>query len=95
MAGNDVDVVTGAFGYTDKYITERLLAAGRSVRTLTGHPGRPNPFGGRVSVFLFNFDRPADRIDALERPAGRQRRRARDPLRIRTGEALPLGGVID
>jgi len=65
MTGADIDVVTGAFGYTGKYITERLLAAGRSVRTLTGHPGRPNPFGGRVSVFPFNFDRPADLVESL------------------------------
>ena len=46
----ELDVVTGAFGYTGRYITERLLDAGRSVRTLTGHPGRPNPFGDRVQV---------------------------------------------
>jgi uncharacterized protein YbjT (DUF2867 family) len=53
----DLDVVTGAFGYTGRYITERLLAAGRRVRTLTGHPGRDDPFGGRVSVETFDFDR--------------------------------------
>jgi hypothetical protein len=34
----DVDVVTGAFGYTGRYITGRLLESGRSVKTLTGHP---------------------------------------------------------
>ena len=46
----EVDVVTGAFGYTGRYITARLLDSGRSVRTLTGHPNRPNPFGDRVAV---------------------------------------------
>jgi NAD(P)-dependent dehydrogenase (short-subunit alcohol dehydrogenase family) len=40
-----VSVVTGAFGYTGKYIARRLLAAGRRVRTLTNHPNRDNPFG--------------------------------------------------
>jgi uncharacterized protein YbjT (DUF2867 family) len=65
MRDNNVDVVTGAFGYTGKYITERLLAADRSVRTLTGHPDRPNPFGDRVSVFPFNFDRPAALVESL------------------------------
>jgi uncharacterized protein YbjT (DUF2867 family) len=60
-----VSVVTGAFGYTGKYITERLLASGKSVRTLTGHPDRPNPFAERVSVFPFNFDRPAALVDSL------------------------------
>jgi uncharacterized protein YbjT (DUF2867 family) len=51
----ELDVVTGAFGYTGRYITERLLAAGRSVRTLTGHPDRPNPFGDRVAVAPLDF----------------------------------------
>jgi uncharacterized protein YbjT (DUF2867 family) len=37
----DVDVVTGAFGYTGRYITGRLLESGRNVKTLTGHPKRP------------------------------------------------------
>jgi len=52
----EVDVVTGAFGYTGRYITARLLESGRSVRTLTGHPDRPNPFGDRVAVALFDFE---------------------------------------
>ena len=52
----ELDVVTGAFGYTGRYITQRLLDAGRTVRTLTGHPERPNPFGERVTVAAFDFD---------------------------------------
>jgi NADH dehydrogenase len=28
------------------------------VRTLTGHPDRPNPFGDRVSVASFHFEDP-------------------------------------
>jgi NADH dehydrogenase len=52
----EVDVVTGAFGYTGRYITTRLLDSGRSVRTLTGHPNRSNPFGDRVAVAAFDFD---------------------------------------
>jgi uncharacterized protein YbjT (DUF2867 family) len=52
----EVDVVTGAFGYTGRYITAGLLDSGRSVRTLTGHPNRPNPFGDRVAVAAFDFD---------------------------------------
>jgi uncharacterized protein YbjT (DUF2867 family) len=36
-----LDVVTGAFGYTGAHIARRLIAAGREVRTLTNHP-RPN-----------------------------------------------------
>jgi NADH dehydrogenase len=48
-------VVTGAFGYTGRYITARLLESGRSVKTLTGHTNRPNPFGDRVAVAPFDF----------------------------------------
>jgi uncharacterized protein YbjT (DUF2867 family) len=54
----EVDVVTGAFGYTGRYITGRLLQSGRGVKTLTGHPDRPNPFGDRVSVASFHFEDP-------------------------------------
>jgi NADH dehydrogenase len=61
----ELNVVTGAFGYTGKYITERLLAAGKDVRTLTGHPHRPDPFGGRVEALPFDFERPAALADGL------------------------------
>ena len=53
-----MDVVTGAFGYTGRYITARLLACGKRVRTLTGHPARPNPFGGAVEVAPLDFGNP-------------------------------------
>ena len=51
-----MSVVTGAFSFTGKYIAKRLLAAGGRVKTLTGHPNRPNPFGGKVTPVPFNFD---------------------------------------
>lgn len=57
--------VTGAFGYSGKYIAQRLLAAGHSVVTLTNSPGRPNPFGSAVTVAGFNFDRPAELAGTL------------------------------
>jgi len=62
----EVDVVTGAFSYTGKYITQRLLAQGRLVRTLTGHPNRTSPFGVRVDAFPFNFDRPSELVRSLQ-----------------------------
>jgi NADH dehydrogenase len=58
---NDVHVVTGAFGYTGRYIAARLLAAGRRVRTLTAHPNRPHPFGVAVEVAPLDFTDP-DRL---------------------------------
>jgi uncharacterized protein YbjT (DUF2867 family) len=36
-----VDVVTGGFSYTGRFIARRLLANGRRVRTLTNHTKRP------------------------------------------------------
>jgi uncharacterized protein YbjT (DUF2867 family) len=65
MPTAELDVVTGAFGYTGKYITRRLLSMGRNVRTLTGHPNRPNPFSEQVSVSPFNFDDPSALTDSL------------------------------
>lgn len=50
--------VTGAFGYSGKYVARRLLDAGHEVVTLTNSPGRPNPFGPKVRVAGFDFDHP-------------------------------------
>lgn len=47
--------VTGAFSYSGKYITRRLLAQGHEVITLTGHPRRPDPFAGQVRAFPLDF----------------------------------------
>lgn len=48
-------VVTGAFGYSGRYIAERLLAEGRVVRTLTNSPGRQSALAGRVEVHPLAF----------------------------------------
>ena len=48
--------VTGAFSYSGKYITKRLLECGEEVITLTGHPNRPDPFGGKVKAYPLDFD---------------------------------------
>lgn len=54
----EIQVVTGAFGYSGKYIAKRLLAAGMQVITLTNSPNRNNPFGDRIKAFPFHFDNP-------------------------------------
>lgn len=59
-------VVTGAFGYSGKYIATRLLAAGMRVRTLTNSPHRRNPFGRDVEVHPYNFDKPDDLTQSLK-----------------------------
>ncbi|HEX3626868.1 MAG TPA: NAD-dependent epimerase/dehydratase family protein [Verrucomicrobiae bacterium] len=50
--------VTGAFGYSGRYIARRLLDAGHAVITLTKSLNRENPFGAQVQAFPFNFDHP-------------------------------------
>ena len=57
--------VTGAFSYTGKYITQRLLARGDEVITLTGHPDNPNPFDGQVKAYPFDFDAPEKLAETL------------------------------
>lgn len=58
-------VVTGAFGFSGKYIARRLLEAGHAVHTLTNSPDRGNPFGGRVTASPLCFDAPAKLSAAL------------------------------
>jgi len=65
VTGQELHAVTGAFGYTGKYITRRLLAAGKRALNLTGHPEREDLFAGRVVSAPFNFDRPSDLARSL------------------------------
>jgi uncharacterized protein YbjT (DUF2867 family) len=63
---SEKDVVTGATGYSGKYIARRLLAAGRIVRTMTNHSNRENPFGSRIEVVPYNFENPKELPKNLE-----------------------------
>ncbi len=56
-ADTGLDVVTGAFSYSGAAVAGALLAAGREVRTLTGHPGRA-PVGTSLDVRPLDFDDP-------------------------------------
>ena len=60
MAESQLHAVTGAFSYTGKYLARRLRADGQRVRTLTGHPGRPNEFGGAIDVRPLDFAKPEE-----------------------------------
>ena len=65
MNNHEIHAVTGAFGYSGKYIATRLLAEGYRVITLTNSPQRQNPFGDAVQPFPFSFDRPAQLVETL------------------------------
>lgn len=59
-------VVTGAFGYSGKYIAARLLENGKQVHTLTNSPKRANPFDGQVTAAPYYFDDPQKLVAELE-----------------------------
>lgn len=58
MRHSPIHAVTGAFGYSGRYLATRLLEEGCEVITLTNSPARANPFGGRVRAFPLSFDDP-------------------------------------
>ncbi len=63
---NQTHVVTGAFGYSGKYITTKLLEQGVNVKTITNSVKRFNPFGEKVKAYPFNFDKPDRLIETLK-----------------------------
>jgi short subunit dehydrogenase-like uncharacterized protein len=56
MITPEFNIVTGAFGYTGKYITQRLLSMGERVKTLTGRSNHEKPYGNQLTTSPFNFD---------------------------------------
>jgi nucleoside-diphosphate-sugar epimerase len=57
MSGQ-IHAVTGAFGYTEKYIAQRLLNKGYRVINLTNSPDRESPLREKIQAYPFNFDSP-------------------------------------
>ena len=55
MSRSSLSVVTGAFGYSGKYIARRLLEQGATVKTLTRTPTSHSPFGNRVEALPLDF----------------------------------------
>lgn len=66
MTSDEIHVVTGAFGYSGKYIAKQLLDEGYQVRTLTDSVNRINPFGNRIKAYPFNFDNPERLVELLK-----------------------------
>ena len=65
MSADAVHVVTGAFGYSGKYIARRLLDRGCTVRTLTNAPQRPTSFGAAIPAERYHFDQPDKLTESL------------------------------
>ncbi len=55
MSSQELHVVTGAFGYSGKYIANRLLERGHRVRTITNRRKVADPFQGRVEAHPLAF----------------------------------------
>lgn len=66
METKNIHAVTGAFGYSGRYIAARLLEQGQTVITLTNSVNRANPFGGTVRAFPLSFTEPDKLAKALE-----------------------------
>jgi len=66
MATPEFSVVTGALGYTGRYLAHALLERGARVRTLTAHPAQPNPFGERLEIAPLDFASPESLTRNLE-----------------------------
>ena len=58
--------VTGAFGYSGKYIAHRLLNKGHQVITLTNSLNRENPFGEQVQAYPLSFDNHKALVESLQ-----------------------------
>ena len=56
--------VTGAFGFSGRYIAKRLLRHGHAVVTLTNSVA-DGPFDGRVQAYPLDFDRPGRLTESL------------------------------
>ena len=57
--------VTGAYGFSGKYMARRLLDLRHEVITLTNSPHRANPFGESIRALPYNFSEPKELGKAL------------------------------
>jgi len=61
----NIDVVTGAFSYSGRFIAAHLLERGRGVRTLTNHPRPDDPLAIRIPTYPLDFSDDAGLVTAL------------------------------
>lgn len=66
MTAHSMHAVTGAFGYSGRYIAQKLLAKGCPVITLTNSMNRANEFAGQIQAYPFNFDQPEELVHSLQ-----------------------------
>jgi uncharacterized protein YbjT (DUF2867 family) len=62
---SSLDVVTGAYSYTGRFVAPRLLQRGRMLRTLTNHPDRRSPLYAQIETLPLDFDDRDRLVDAM------------------------------
>jgi NADH dehydrogenase len=62
---NEIHAVTGAFGYSGRYIAKRLLDEGKQVVTLTNSSPSNDPFNGQVKAYPLGFGHYAQLVQSL------------------------------
>ena len=65
MPDQNLCVVTGAFGFSGRYIAKRLVETDHRVITLSNHPKSPNEFGDALSVRPYDFDKPDELAESM------------------------------
>jgi len=62
----ELHVVTGAFGYSGRWIAKELISRGKKVKTLTNAIGRDDPFKGQVEVLPIDFSNHDSLVSSLK-----------------------------
>ena len=62
---NTLDVVTGGFSYTGRFVAPRLIDRGRRGRTLTNHPDPQSPLFRQIETVAMDFERPTELVEAM------------------------------
>ena len=65
MKTKNKHTVTGAFGYSGKYIAKRLMNLGLSVSTLTNSASKNNSFKKQIEINKLDFQNPKNIVKAL------------------------------
>lgn len=65
MTDKNIHMVTGAFGYSGKFLAHKLLDAGHVVETLTNKHPAVDPFEGKIKAHAWAFDDPAKLVEIL------------------------------
>jgi len=66
MNDQELDIVTGAFSFSGRYIARRLIYSGRRVRSLNRQNGQDRIAGVRIETAPLDFSRPDDLVESMK-----------------------------